>query len=268
MKIHCNIVRDLMPSYIDHICSEETGNLVEEHIKACEECRMVLEGMKDTQVNMAGDEALQIDHMKKIRNRYNMVSLGSYLLLFLMMLPVIYFTCKNGSASSAAVFMIILPIMILASFLMAGSERKFTKKKACICGFSLFLFLCQFGLMRWVACICSNFNAGNDRMPFGMEIGNFGPFIRICLFIFMAGELMVMVYSIVNGRLKNTDNSYCAAISVTGIILSLSYINMLKMLEDFNTFLYLINKVMAVLTAELIILLICYKIVLRLKSLR
>ena len=49
MKITCDVIQDLMPSYIDGILSEDSQTLVEEHMKNCQECRKMLEIMKEEQ---------------------------------------------------------------------------------------------------------------------------------------------------------------------------------------------------------------------------
>lgn len=36
--MNCNIVRDLLPLYIDDCCSEESRDMIDEHLKKCEEC--------------------------------------------------------------------------------------------------------------------------------------------------------------------------------------------------------------------------------------
>ena len=35
MKISCNIIEDLLPLYVDDMVSEDSRQLVEEHLKAC-----------------------------------------------------------------------------------------------------------------------------------------------------------------------------------------------------------------------------------------
>ncbi len=45
MKITCNIIHDLMPSYIDKICSKDSCNLIEEHIKNCPNCKQKLKSL-------------------------------------------------------------------------------------------------------------------------------------------------------------------------------------------------------------------------------
>ena len=42
MKISCNVIRDLLPLYHDDVCSEESRELIEEHIKICDDCKSEL----------------------------------------------------------------------------------------------------------------------------------------------------------------------------------------------------------------------------------
>lgn len=39
MKINCNIADDLMPLYVDEVCSADSRAAIEEHLKNCENCR-------------------------------------------------------------------------------------------------------------------------------------------------------------------------------------------------------------------------------------
>lgn len=41
----CNVVKDLIPLYIDGCCSEESEKIVKEHIENCDECKNVFEQM-------------------------------------------------------------------------------------------------------------------------------------------------------------------------------------------------------------------------------
>lgn len=41
----CNVVRDLIPLYIDGCCSEESAIIVKEHIEDCDTCKKLLEDM-------------------------------------------------------------------------------------------------------------------------------------------------------------------------------------------------------------------------------
>ena len=46
MKNECNIVRDILPLYVEDMVSADTSAFVEEHLEKCAECRAELEDMK------------------------------------------------------------------------------------------------------------------------------------------------------------------------------------------------------------------------------
>ncbi|MCR5481756.1 MAG: DUF4825 domain-containing protein [Clostridia bacterium] len=76
-EISCNIIKDLLPLYIEGLTSEESNSLIEEHLKECEACRELYEEMKkDMCLGVTGEEssdfkenlnaeAETIDFMKK-----------------------------------------------------------------------------------------------------------------------------------------------------------------------------------------------------------
>lgn len=66
-KERCFFIRDLLPLYIDNLCSEESAAEIEAHLKECKKCRELYESMKadsvsDTSVTnelTSDDEALK-----------------------------------------------------------------------------------------------------------------------------------------------------------------------------------------------------------------
>ena len=46
MKNECNIIRDILPLYVENMVSDETSAFVKEHIEKCPECATELENMK------------------------------------------------------------------------------------------------------------------------------------------------------------------------------------------------------------------------------
>ena len=47
MKNECNIIRDILPLYIEDMVSADTAAFVEEHLETCAECRANLENLKN-----------------------------------------------------------------------------------------------------------------------------------------------------------------------------------------------------------------------------
>jgi predicted anti-sigma-YlaC factor YlaD len=48
MKMSCEIIRDLLPLYLDGVCSEGSRAAVEEHIAECGRCKAELQAMRTT----------------------------------------------------------------------------------------------------------------------------------------------------------------------------------------------------------------------------
>ncbi|MGV2940576.1 zf-HC2 domain-containing protein [Mesobacillus sp. LC4] len=46
MKISCNMIRDILPLYVEDMASQDTRDLVEEHIASCENCKKRLKEMR------------------------------------------------------------------------------------------------------------------------------------------------------------------------------------------------------------------------------
>ncbi len=72
-KVNCAIIKDLLPSYVDGLTSEETNQAVKEHTKNCPQCMEVLRSMtvpenwaepKNTEEEM---NTAEIDYLKKVR---------------------------------------------------------------------------------------------------------------------------------------------------------------------------------------------------------
>lgn len=45
MKVSCEIIKDLLPLYHDGVCSNESRQMVEEHLSECEKCRLELKAI-------------------------------------------------------------------------------------------------------------------------------------------------------------------------------------------------------------------------------
>lgn len=56
MKLNCEVIRDLLPSYIDGLTSQESNRLVEEHLEGCAECR---EYLKEMQADLSAEAAVE-----------------------------------------------------------------------------------------------------------------------------------------------------------------------------------------------------------------
>lgn len=69
-ELPCEVVKDLLPLYVDELTSENVAESVEEHILTCSDCRREYDGMKNTndiQIQAKADKSL----MKKAKKRFS-----------------------------------------------------------------------------------------------------------------------------------------------------------------------------------------------------
>lgn len=71
MKASCEIIRDLLPLYVDEICSADSKALVEEHLSECQDCRVQCDEMRKKESACLAEkpEVKFTDGLKKLKNR-------------------------------------------------------------------------------------------------------------------------------------------------------------------------------------------------------
>ena len=71
MSQNCNIVRDLLPLYVEKMLSADSQTFVEEHLKECEDCRKELESLKqgDSSVSIVKDHTDEAIPIKKVKKK-------------------------------------------------------------------------------------------------------------------------------------------------------------------------------------------------------
>ena len=90
----CEIIRDLLPSYIDELTSEVSNEAVEEHLAECESCRAYYEEMKEQAPAILEKAGREIDYFLRIReDTIRKIMLA--ILAVLMVYTVIYSTYQN-----------------------------------------------------------------------------------------------------------------------------------------------------------------------------
>ena len=72
MNKQCEIVQDLLPLYVDNVCSQSSAQLVEEHLPECAECTEVYNNLKkDVCENSLKEEAESVikQHVKSQKKK-------------------------------------------------------------------------------------------------------------------------------------------------------------------------------------------------------
>lgn len=75
MKLTCEIVEDLLPLYEDGVCSRQSKDAVEAHLRKCERCRKLLEKTRELpemhrEPEVPAADAAAVRSFKKLRKRW------------------------------------------------------------------------------------------------------------------------------------------------------------------------------------------------------
>ncbi|MGX8774045.1 MAG: zf-HC2 domain-containing protein [Bacillota bacterium] len=78
MNIKCEVIKDLLPLYVDGVVSDESRELIEEHLKTCpdcsEYCRLLREETPDVSTVEFADEAASLKRIKRRITRNQLLS--------------------------------------------------------------------------------------------------------------------------------------------------------------------------------------------------
>ena len=59
MNKNCEIVQDLLPLYIDDVCSETSREMIREHLSGCPDCTKLLKQMQDVMEGLKNNPLLK-----------------------------------------------------------------------------------------------------------------------------------------------------------------------------------------------------------------
>lgn len=88
-EINCNIANDLMPLYVDDVLSEDSREMLEEHISGCQSCREILKEMRS---DVPIVEEKDVKPLKKIRKKLLIRSV--IIIILLIVLAAAYIACE------------------------------------------------------------------------------------------------------------------------------------------------------------------------------
>ena len=234
-KMNCDIIQDLIPSYVDGICSDATKECVEEHVRECNQCRNLVEIYRDAEISVRNIEQKQIDGFKKFHSKMKLMNLFSLVLVLLLIGLGIYTFCTNYISLSTIIYYVLFPICTIGLYLFTGKKgnmKRAEKKDYIVAVLSIIDTVCAIGFMLYaINCVISGQNV------FSVENAQLGPFIhkvwRIQFLLLVIGFLYLLIRMLRN----NINNKCMMCLQMMGMFLLLAYVTLLRELtsiEDFN----------------------------------
>ncbi len=223
MNISCNIIKDLIPSYIDQICSDESRQAVEEHISTCLACKTYMETMKK-ELTAEETEPKQLQYMKKVKRHYELNVFAIGIFLFICAVGTVIVITRIGRIP-IRMYNIILPVFIIAAYAFLPKDsftQKRTKQSAALMILSLFATAAAISLLpqslNWISGV---------HTPFNIPVDKLGPFMTKCLATLAIAQTVILIISVIQKYRDYQINRAIYAFTLTGICMSLAFITIL-----------------------------------------
>ncbi len=117
MKYNCEIIRDLIPLYIDDVASPSTRLMVDEHLEECEECRKEVSRMRNDEAEqvIATEKEEVIATQRKFFKRKS--AMAGSVIAGLFMIPILVCLIVNLTSGEGLGWFFV----VLAALMVAGS---------------------------------------------------------------------------------------------------------------------------------------------------
>lgn len=202
IHLNCDIIKDLIPSYLDEICSESSKKAVKEHLAQCPDCRRHLETLQCTEISDEPQNHGDLDYMKKVKRHYTQKNVLGIILLFILSQTVLWILPEIHNLKTEVIqYCIIFSILTLGTFLLLTNYRskpKMNRKRAIAGILSALGFPCCF-----VIGILTNRAMSAGIGSFGLNLKQTGPFLDKWLIFIVIAELLIFVYYVIDA-IRNT----------------------------------------------------------------
>lgn len=199
-RISCNVTKDLLASYLDKICSEESRELVEEHLQECPSCREFLNQLHEQDL---GKSAPKLDYLKKVHYYMNARSLLGIVIL-LVVISIGKFTGNYFKLGTNIYYYVTMPILMLTyAFVMEGDRERSIPVKGewfapavslMIVGAAVYVSYRAMKLVLDIPKLCF--------VPVS-QIRSMGPRLsRLALFVSVAAIVLLVLLFVLNKRRK------------------------------------------------------------------
>lgn len=235
MKItNCSIIQDLIPSYVDGVCSDDSKECVEEHIRECDKCKNLIEIYQDTEISEPSIEQKQIDGFKKFHGKIKTMNIFSMILFLLLIGLGTYTFCTNYISPSTILYYVLFPFCIAGLYLFTGGRenmKRAERKDYIVAALSIVDTLCGIGFMFYAIN-----RVINGKKVFSLENEQIGPFINKVWGILFLLLVIGFVYLLLRMIRNKINNKSMICLQMMGMFLLLAYVTLLKRLDSIEYF--------------------------------
>lgn len=145
MKYPCGVIKDVLPLYYDDACSDQTKNVVEEHLEECASCKSLLQKLGDNTYNncLQKEKENVISHYKRdVRKK----AVWAGLCVMAVILLVCFIVNIAAGRTLDWFFIVLTSLLVFASLtappLLAAERKRLWTLGSFAISLLLLLFVC------------------------------------------------------------------------------------------------------------------------------
>lgn len=125
MNLHCNVIRDLLPLYVEKLTSEESNALVKAHLDSCTACQEVFKKMAEPEpvIRQDGQPLKQLKSKLK-EQLFEIITISAYAVILILSILNAFVLSPDGALLYMLLYYIFLfpPMGLICSITL--SSRK------------------------------------------------------------------------------------------------------------------------------------------------
>lgn len=203
-NLNCNIVKDLLPSYLEDICTPDTKMAVEKHLSECNACRKLTAVMRETTLVSERTEFAQINYMKRMKLHFLKTGSFAGIVLSVFLLLGLYAAFSNYNFSNIKIFYLLLPCLLIITKLLIPSKHSqpLVEKKWNILTVLAILFTC-YGIFITFFLLLRAKTLIHGFGPFQIAPQHIGPFLNyqlLAILFYLVLLYLIGLYRTIYGK--------------------------------------------------------------------
>lgn len=230
--IGCDIIRDLIPSYLDGLCSDGSERAVENHVQECDACREYLNALKGTRIVSGDSDRRELNYMRKVKKHYARNNAIGVALLFFLTLAILLTIPHLHFQKDFLLYCTLFSTLTLGTFFLlnnyqAGPPKSVPRIIAGIASMAGILYGIFLGFL-----LTHILRTGSG--PFGLEPNRTGSFLHRQLIAVCILELLLFAYFAADAIRREHRPGILPTLNLMGCTLCMSYDSLLYDMEDYS----------------------------------
>ena len=235
-KISCDIIQDLIPSYVDELCSEDTRRLVEEHLRDCGECGQIVTLCRNNGVSAMRMEQKSLDGLRKIKWLTNFKDMSCYGIILFVLVWLMVWMLAAGYRDflfemTHPLAFTICVLLELLSGLGNKAKKKSGKMEYILGAISLVMDALLIGLFCYFVVRIRN---GAETI-FGVEVSKCGPLLLTQIGLIAGIQIAIWLFYLYGIIKQGINCKWLMCFNMMGCFLALSYGVGLHSMDHFQT---------------------------------